>query len=192
MTIKTSSKAILRLSIFFILFCISTEVFSQAPKWENPEWENPEIFQINREEPTASFYRYTDAKTALENESWENSSLYQSLNGSWHFKYAESVPKRPTTFFNSDFDTSGWDKIPVPSNWELEGHGIPIYTNIVYPFPKNPPFIPHDQNPVGSYKKDFTISENWKGKNVYLHFGGVSGAMYVWVNGQNVGYSEGR
>lgn len=164
---------------------------AQVTIWENPEWENPEIFQINRQAPTASFYRYETVKNALKNESWENSPFYQSLNGKWDFKYVESVPDRPVDFFKTDFDTSNWDKIPVPSNWEIEGHGIPIYTNIIYPFPKNPPFIPHDENPVGSYKRNFEIPENWKGKNIYLHFEGVSGATYVWINGKKVGYSEG-
>ena len=98
-----------------LLFFTALLVQAQAPKWDNPEWENPEIFQINREEPTASLYRYENAKMALENESWENSSFYQSLNGEWDFKYVASVPERPTTFFNTDFDTSGWDKIAVNS-----------------------------------------------------------------------------
>jgi beta-galactosidase len=187
-------KSYIRIAMLLAVTCtiqFSCTNTQEAPKWENPEWENPEIFQINREAPTASFYRYADAETALKNESWENSPFYQSLNGTWDFKYVNSVPERPLTFFESGFDTSGWDKIPVPSNWELQGHGIPIYTNVIYPFPKNPPFIPHDENSVGSYKRDFEISKNWDGKDVFLHFGGVSGAMYVWVNGEKVGYSEG-
>jgi beta-galactosidase len=183
------NKAVVSVLTLLCVFYVS--INAQAPKWENPEWENPEIFQINREAPTASFYRYKDVKTALENESWESSPFYLSLKGRWNFKYAENVMARPVNFFEDDFDSSDWDKIPVPSNWELHGHGIPIYTNVIYPFPKNPPFIPHDQNPVGSYKRDFEIPENWEGKNIYLHFGGVSGATYVWVNGQKIGYNEG-
>ena len=177
------------LTIFVSLFYLDGK--AQAPQWENPEWENPEIFQINRENPTASFYRYMDAETALENESWENSSFYKSLNGVWSFSYVGSVPKRPIDFFQQDFNASGWDKIKVPSNWELQGYGTPIYTNVVYPFPKNPPFIPHDDNPVGSYLRSFEIPESWNEKDIFLHFGGVSGAMYVWINGKKVGYSEG-
>ena len=180
-----------RLCASILLLFFSMNITAQAPTWENPEWENPEIFQINREEPTAAFYRYTNEKTALENESWENSPFYESLNGEWSFKYVESVAKRPVDFFKVGFDTSGWDKISVPSNWEVLGYGTPIYTNVIYPFPKNPPFIPHDQNPVGSYKRDFEIPANWSDKEVFLHFGGVSGAMYVWINGKMVGYNEG-
>ena len=186
---KVSKPFKLCTAIFLFFFLLNT--MAQAPKWENPEWENPEIFHIGREEPTASFYRYEDEKTALENESWENSTFYKSLNGTWSFKYVEGVPERPVDFFKPGYDTSGWDTISVPSNWEVLGYGTPIYTNVIYPFPKNPPFIPHEQNPVGSYKRDFEVPETWNGKDVFLHFGGVSGAMYVWMNGKMVGYNEG-
>ncbi|MCG9792281.1 glycoside hydrolase family 2 TIM barrel-domain containing protein [Flavobacterium algicola] len=185
---------------FYLLIVSSFGLFSgsaqekpiySAPKWENPEWENPEIFQINREDPTASFFRYTNEKDALKNESWNNSSLYQSLNGDWSFYYAENVSLRPTNFYKDDFSLKGWSTISVPSNWEMKGFGIPVYTNRTYMFPANPPFIPHDINNVGSYKRDFDVPENWNGKDIYLHFAGVSGAMYVWVNGLKVGYNEG-
>ncbi len=128
---------------------------------------------------------------ALANASWEKSSLYKSLNGTWQFYYAENPTLRPSDFYKQDFKLDGWDTINVPSNWEMEGFGIPIYTNITYVFPKNPPFIQHDLNNVGSYKRTFEIDDNWTEKEVFLHFEGVSGAMYVWVNGQKVGYSEG-
>lgn len=162
-----------------------------ADKWESPEWENPEIFQINREEPTASFYKYSDEIEALKNDSWQNSSLYKSLNGTWNFYYADSIQARPTDFYKNDFDIRGWDTIEVPSNWEMKDFGIPVYTNIKYMFPSNPPYIPHNLNNNGSYKKTFEIPENWDGKDIYLHFAGVSGAMYVWLNGEMVGYNEG-
>lgn len=162
-----------------------------AEKWENPEWENPEIFQINREAPTASFYRYTNADDALKNESWKNSGIYKSLNGKWNFHFADSVTARPTDFYKNDFSLKGWDTINVPSNWEMKGFGVPIYVNRIYAFPTNPPFIPHNMNNVGSYKRDFEISEDWGAKEIYLHFAGVSGAMYIWVNGEKVGYNEG-
>ncbi len=169
---------------------IAKPVYTAGP-WENPEWENPEIFQINREAPTASFYRYAESKAALENDSWQNSPNYLSLNGTWHFYFADSVQARPVDFYKNDFDLAGWDRIVVPSNWEIQGYGIPFYTNIKYMFPANPPYIPHDFNNNGSYKRDFTIPKDWDGKDVYLHFAGVSGAMYVWVNGEIVGYNEG-
>jgi beta-galactosidase len=162
-----------------------------AEKWKNPEWENPNIFEINREKPTASFYKYTDEKSAIENESWEHSTNYKSLNGTWNFYYADSVNARPVDFYKNNFDTKGWDTISVPSNWEMKGFGIPVYTNIKYMFPANPPFIPHHINNNGSYKRTFEIPKNWVEKDMYLHFAGVSGAMYIWVNGEFIGYNEG-
>jgi beta-galactosidase len=190
----------MKIKHLFILLALATPLFGKAqkiekptytaPKWENPEWENPEIFQINREKPTASFYRYADASTAMKNESWNNSPFYKSLNGSWDFYYADSVTGRPTDFYQNGFSLQGWDKIAVPSNWEIKGYGIPFYTNIIYMFPPNPPFIPHNSNNNGSYKRDFEVPENWTGKDIYLNFEGVSGAMYVWVNGKKVGYNE--
>jgi beta-galactosidase len=188
------SHIILLLLVVSIISCqekmIEKPIYT-AEKWENPEWENPNIFEINREKPTASFYKYTDEKTALENESWQNSSLYKSLNGTWDFYYADSVNARPTDFYKNDFSITGWDKIEVPSNWEMKGFGIPVYTNIKYMFPANPPNIPHNINNNGSYKREFEIPENWTEKDIFLHFEGVSGAMYVWVNGEFVGYNEG-
>ena len=184
--------------IFFtILLIISCKepngdrpIYSQA-KWENPEWEDPNVFEINRLYPTASFYRYTNKKSALTNEGWENSKLYKSLNGFWNFYYADSIQGRPKNFHKEEFDISNWDSIQVPSNWELKGYGIPIYTNIKYVFPPNPPSIPHKMNNNGSYKKEIVIPKDWRDKDIYLHFGGVSGAMYLWVNENFVGYNEG-
>jgi beta-galactosidase len=176
------------------VFSIEAQVVEKpkysAPKWENPEWENPEIFQINREKPTATFYRYTNEADALNNDNWNKSPFYKSLNGTWDFFYADNVTTRPTDFYKDDFSLKGWDKIQVPSNWELKGYGIPFYTNIIYMFPANPPFIPHDMNNNGSYKREFEVPENWTRKDIYLHFEGVSGAIYVWVNGVKVGYNE--
>jgi beta-galactosidase len=168
----------------------SEKPFYTNPKWENPEWENPEIFQINREKPTASFYRYSDATSALKNDNWSNSTFYKSLNGEWDFYYADDIAARPADFYKNDFSLKGWSKIQVPSNWEIKGYGIPFYTNIIYMFPPNPPFIPHNSNNNGSYKREFEVPENWTGKDIFLNFEGISGAAYVWVNGKQVGYNE--
>ncbi|NNK76682.1 MAG: DUF4981 domain-containing protein, partial [Maribacter sp.] len=187
-------RSIILLTIAMLLISCEMQVEKPvytAEKWENPEWENPEIFEINREEPTASFYRYGNETDALDNESWENSPFYESLNGVWHFYYAENPQKRPADFYKNDFDLTAWDTLKVPSNWEIEGYGIPFYTNVTYMFPPNPPYIPHEDNPVGSYKREFDIPEIWNDKTVYLHFEGVSGAMYIWINGEMAGYNEG-
>ncbi len=194
-TKKINKIALLALLIALMFNCQKAEekgipIYS-ASNWENPEWEDPEIFQINREEPTASFYRYTSASDAIKNEDWKDSPLFKSLNGIWKFHYADNPNLRPENFHKEEFDTSIWDELEVPSNWELHGYGIPFYTNVKYMFPPNPPHIPHELNNIGSYKKSFHIPEDWDEKEVYLHFAGVSGAMYVWVNEDFVGYSEG-
>lgn len=153
------------------------------------DWENPELFRINKEEARAAFVPYASIENALVN-NWEQSSYFQSLNGTWKFHWTKKPSQRPKDFYKTTYDVSSWDNIEVPSNWELQGFGIPIYTNVKYPFPANPPHIPHDYNPVGSYKRTFTIPQHWQNRRVLLRFGAVRSAMYVWVNGQRVGYSQ--
>ncbi len=158
---------------------------------QNVPWEDPEVFEINREYPHATLYRHASEAAALQSRGYELSPYYQSLNGMWKFHWVKKPAERPRYFYRNDYDVSGWDDIPVPANWELEGYGIPIYTNIVYPFPVDPPRVDHDYNPVGSYKRSFNLPAGWDGKEVYLHFGGVRSVMYVWINGKMVGYNEG-
>lgn len=158
---------------------------------QNVPWEDPKVFEINREYPHATFYRHASETAALQSNGYTLSPYYQSLNGPWKFHWVRKPAERPTYFYHDDYDVSEWDEIPVPANWELEGYGIPIYTNIIYPFPIDPPRVGHDYNPVGSYKRFFSLPAAWDGKEVYVHFGGVRSAMYVWVNGERVGYNEG-
>ena len=94
------------------------------------------------------------------------SENFLSLNGKWGFNWVRSPGERPANFSTLGYDYSSWEKITVPSNWELEGHGVPIYTNATYPFPKNQPHVPGDDNPVGSYKRNFTIPAGWSGRVV--------------------------
>jgi beta-galactosidase len=175
----------------FLLLLIGAMVCSLSIQAQNVPWEDPEVFEINREYPHATFYRHASETAALQSRGYELSPYYQSLNGTWKFHWVKKPAERPVYFYRNDYDVSTWDDIPVPANWELEGHGIPIYTNIVYPFPADPPRVGHDYNPVGSYKRSFTLPAGWDGKEVYVHFGGVRSAMYVWVNGQMAGYNEG-
>ncbi len=174
----------------FVIYLTLLFVAAGAGAQNQFDWENPEIFQINRAEAHASFYRFTDQAAAVKND-YKTSPFYLSLNGKWKFNWVKKPADRPVFFYKENFDVSGWADIDVPSNWELQGFGIPIYTNVTYPFPKNPPYIPHDYNPVGSYKKSFKLPTDWKGKDVFIHFGGVRSAMYLWVNGKQVGYNEG-
>lgn len=158
-------------------------------KSEN-DWENEKVIQINTEEPRSSYIPYANYKEAKNFEE-DNSSYYKSLNGDWKFNWSAKPEDRPKEFFTNDFDDTTWKTIPVPSNWEIQGYGTAIYTNIKYPFPKNPPFIPNDDNPVGSYRTSFEIADDWSEKDIFINFKGVSSAFYLWVNGKKVGYSQG-
>jgi len=154
------------------------------------DWENPAMIGRNKEAAHCTYIPYADTETALKNDPAQ-SPYYLSLNGTWKFNWARKPADRPARFYKDDYDVSQWNDIVVPGNWELQGFGIPIYTNTDYLFPANPPHIPHDYNPVGSYRRDFAIPDNWNKRQVFLHFGGVRSAMYVWLNGKEVGYSQG-
>ncbi|MBB6461952.1 glycoside hydrolase family 2 TIM barrel-domain containing protein [Flammeovirga kamogawensis] len=173
------------------------------------DWENELMFEQNKmvaRVPTYSFYSVEDAI-----EGNREKSRMKSLNGLWKFKYKHTDLERPMDFYQTNFKAKDWEDIIVPSNWELQGYGQPIYSNVVYPFtpniialsknsikqsavggpqPPKPPFIYRD-NPVGSYIKYFEMPTEWKDESIILHFGGVSSAFYVWVNGEKVGYSQG-
>ena len=157
-----------------------------------PDWENPEVFERHREAPHASYVPYDTVDAALAGDP-RRSPYYVSLNGTWKFHWVPKPAERPVDFHRDDYDVDGWSDITVPGNWELQGHGIPIYVDSVLPFAAQPepPFVDHENNPVGSYRRSFTVPENWRDGEVYLHFGGVRSAMVVWVNGEEVGYSEG-
>jgi len=155
------------------------------------DWQNQKIFNINKEKSHVNVVSYSNIEIAKKGD-FKKSEFYKSLNGKWKFKYSAKVSDRPIDFYKPDFDVLGWDEIFVPSNWEIEGFGTPIYVNTDYPFDKRPepPFIKID-NPVGSYSLDFTIPENWDGKDVFLNFGAVKSAAYLWINGEKVGYTQG-
>jgi len=154
------------------------------------DWENPHVFAINKERPHADMMAYPDAAAALRGERL-SSPWCLCLNGIWRFHWSPRPADRPVDFHQPEFDVSGWDEIEVPSNWQLKGYDPPIYTNVKYPFPNpDPPRVPQDSNPIGSYRRSFTLPPRWRGRRVILHFAGVSSAFYVWVNGQRVGYSE--
>jgi beta-galactosidase len=126
------------------------------------------------------------------------SENYKSLNGDWKFNWVRKPADRPMDFYRTDFDDSNWGTIKVPGNWELQGHGIPMYMNHPFDFSPNkrpvPPYMDYisdDYNPVGSYRQSFFVPENWNQRQVFIHFGAVKSAMYLWINGEKVGYSQG-
>ena len=160
-----------------------------APSIYNREpYEDPQISGINRDASRATAYSFATINDALKGDR-EKSGRYISLNGDWDFSFALKPGDEPEDFYKSK--VSGWKKIPVPSNWEMQGYDKPIYKSAVYPFrPVNPPYVPKDYNGVGCYQRTFSIPADWKSKNISLHFGGVSSAYKVWLNGKFVGYAE--
>ena len=183
-----------------------------AAAWaQAPDWENEQVIGINKEPPAATGLSFDDVRSAIRAHAmkdakdalkkWTDSPYWQSLNGPWKFHWVKSPDERPVDFYRPDFDVSGWDEIPVPSNWEIHGYGTPIYSNVRYPHVRQPPKIIGDvgadftaakePNPVGSYRTTFTVPGTWDGREVFIHFEGVASAFYLWINGQKVGYSEG-
>lgn len=155
-----------------------------------PEWNNVDVLHINREKPHTSMMVYQSVDNALKFD-YQNSQFFQSLNGQWKFNWSKNPQSRPEDFYKNSFNADSWDYITVPSNWEIEGYGIPIYTNQPYPFETKDLKAPSEWNPVGSYRKYFELPLKWKDRTVYLHFDGVQSAFYLWVNGKRVGYSQG-
>lgn|GEM_PF-21804 len=153
------------------------------------EWEQPGVVAINREPMKATFFNFESRELALAGD-MAASQYYRSLDGSWSFAYTQGVDQRPADFFKPGFDVSGWKTIQVPGMMQAQGFGKPIFTNIKYPFPANQPFIPHDLNEVGSYRRDFDVPAGWQQRDVFLHIGAAGAAYYIWVNGEKVGYSE--
>lgn len=155
------------------------------------EWDDLVVLHVNTELPRTTVVKYPASELAERGGlRWQNSPWYRSLNGVWKFHGSRNPAARPVKFFETNFDDGAWRTMPVPSNWQMQGFDFPIYTNIPYPFPKNPPRAPREFNPVGSYRRHFELPKDWDGKAVYLHFAGVESAFYVWVNGEKVGYSE--
>jgi beta-galactosidase len=174
-----------RLFSFVISFLSMSILFSQS---KNNDWENPQLYELNKEKPHATFMLFNDKKSVVADD-YSKSSFYQSLNGTWKFVYVDKYADRVKDFYRTDLNDTKWNNIPVPSNWEREGFGIPIYTNITYPYPKNPPFI-GENNPVGTYRKQFTVPASWDGREVILQFGSITGCAFVYVNGQKLGITK--
>jgi beta-galactosidase len=159
---------------------------------DRPEWDNPAIVHIGTEKPHVTMMAFPSAELARTGDR-AKSPWFHSLNGAWKFHGSLRPAERPLDFYRPGFDDSAWSTMPVPSNWQLHGFDIPIYTNITYPWPQDPskpPQVPYTFNPVGSYRLRFTVPPEWKGRPVYLHFDGVDSAFYAWVNGEKLGYSE--
>lgn len=158
----------------------------QAQSSKN-DWENPELVSENTLAPHAWFLPFESKEAAIRNKS----SLYVlSLDGQWKFKLVSTPEERPLEFHKENYDVSNWNNIMVPSNWQTEGYDKFIFTDVEYPIKPNPPFVPKDYNPVGSYKRNFTIPENWNEKNIILRLGAVNSFFYLWINDSYIGFSK--
>lgn len=171
------------------LSLLGTALFSQTFN----EWMDPTINEMNRLPMHTNYFAYRDEPSALKGDRG-SSQNFMSLNGTWKFLWVKNEGLRPTDFYQAGYDDKSWDNLQVPGLWALKGYGEPIYVNNGYPwrnqFKGEPPAVPVEGNQVGSYRKEITLPADWKGKEVFAHFGSVSSAFYLWVNGAFVGYSE--
>jgi len=163
------------------LFLISLLTLAQN------DWENPQLVSQNAMAPHAYFIPYPDERAALQKDS---SAFTKSLDGIWKFNLSNNPSERPKEFFKDNFEARTWNDIEVPGNWQAKGFDKFIFTDVEYPIPPNPPYVPADYNPVGSYKKNFTVPQNWDGKNIFIHLGAVNSFFYLWINGSYVGLSK--
>ena len=157
------------------------------------EWKDPEVNSANRSAMHTNYFAFASADEAKAGIK-ENSANFMTLNGLWKFNWVRHADARPTDFYQTNFNDKGWDDLQVPGVWELNGYGDPIYVNVGYAwrsqFKNNPPLVPTENNHVGSYRKEIILPADWKGKEIFAHFGSVTSNMYLWVNGRYVGYSE--
>ena len=173
-----------------ILICTINSAVVNIKAQTGMEWDNISVLQENREKPHASMMVFPSLEEAKRYDK-TTSPWYYSLNGFWKFNWVKKPADKPENFYEVGFNDESWDAIEVPSNWEIKGYGIPVYTNIKYPYDIDQLKAPHEWNPVGSYRKKFEIPQEWNGRKVFITFDGVSSAFYIWINGQYVGYSQG-
>ena len=167
----------------------STQVL-HAEDTKLPYWKDIQTVAVNKEYPRTAFMTYDNRNQALTGE-YENSPYYKLLNGTWNFYYANAYKDLPANIEQPDANIA-WKEIKVPGNWEVQGYGVAIYTNHGYEFkPRNPqpPQLP-EANPVGVYQRDIEIPADWDGRDIFLRLEGAKSGVYVYVNGQEVGYSE--
>lgn len=181
---------------YLLVLCSCLFVHAYAQELPS-ELLEPEVVALNRMPMRADAFGFEGFEAAKSFDK-KQSQNFLSLNGAWKFNWVQDPHKRPINFYQTDFDDSHWDNFKVPANWETNGYGQPIYVNQPYEFTGkkktgaelDPPYdIPENNNPVGSYRKTFTLPSDWKGKQVFIHLGAVKSAFFIWINGRKVGYS---
>ncbi|MCH5236976.1 MAG: DUF4981 domain-containing protein [Muribaculaceae bacterium] len=169
----------------FSCFPLSSQTFK--------EWQDQNLNEVNRLPMHTAYFPFASSEEAKKGDI-SKSDNFMSLNGKWKFNWVKDADQRPADFFLVNFNDKGWEEINVPGVWELNGYGDPMYVNTNYPwsndFENNPPYVPVENNHVGSYRQSFVIPAEWKGKDIIAHFGSVLSNMYLWVNGKFVGYGE--
>lgn len=179
----------------FLIISTFRILYAQNPAEIENAWKDEHIFRINKEPAHAWFIPYTSAESAATHDP-ENSDDYQSLNGMWKFHWCKNPGETITSFEDRKFNDASWNEIPVPGDWQMYGYDYPIYTNIQYPFKDwgmnidGSAKVPEDFNPTGLYRRTFTVPADWSQKQVYIHFGAVNSAFYLYINGKFVGYSQ--
>jgi beta-galactosidase len=152
--------------------------------------ENTSVFETGQVEGHTPFVPYNSVADALKNNK-HSSGNYLSLNGTWKFHYSDTPEGTPADFFAENFNDRKWDTIRVPSNWEMQGFGDPLFRNVTSPFRPDPPKPPREYNPTGSYRRTFNIPASWKNREIFLRMEKTASASFVWINGRQVGYNEG-
>jgi beta-galactosidase len=178
----------MKTSIIALISLLATVLSVSA---QNRDWENNHVLQVNREPARAYFIPYAQQK----------GDRQMSLNGTWKFRWTKTPDERIKDFWRTDFDCSSWDNLKVPANWEVNGYGTPIYASAGYTFKIDPPYVTkepkktytayEERNPTGQYKRTFQLPDDWNKGQTFLRFEGVMSAFYVWINGKQVGYSQG-
>lgn len=184
-------KNIISLVAVCLLGALFTVMAGEVKTIKTPYWQDIQTVSVNREEPRTAFMTYDSRQSALSGE-YENSKYYKLLNGTWKFYYSDSHRSLPGDAIQTVADMSGWSDIQVPGNWEAQGYGTPIYTNHGYEFKAlnpQPPQLPEDI-PVGIYRREITVPEDWMSRDIYLHIAGAKSGVYVYLNGNEVGYNE--
>ena len=165
--------------VYILLSIILLSLFAKAQDVEIKDWWNDlTVYQVNKMPPRTNVMPC------------DEDMYVRSLNSQWRFNYVKTPSDKIEGFYNVDFDSQRWMLMPVPGNWELNGFDVPVYVNVANEFKSNPPYAPTEYNPVGQYITEFKVPGEWEGRNVYINIGAVKSAMYLWVNGQFVGYSE--
>ena len=173
----------------FVAVLVAVGFMGTPHALQGREWDDPNVLQIDAEKPHVTMMVYPNKALATSGQR-QTSPWFKLLNGDWKFSLVKKPADVIADFHKIDYDDGPWNTIVVPSNWQIQGYGIPIYVNDKYPFPKDQPHAPRQYNPVGHYRMRFILPENWRRRRTLIHFDGVDSAFYLWVNGQKAGYSQ--